>query len=225
MHSIKPIGRVVVGYDLHGILLHDSKLKSIIAEHEFGVKIPPGMFTSKIVVQEKRLLTAEQYVFLQRVIYHNDFVGLRMPLVKGARNCIRRLAKAGFSQVIVTSNYAESLRLGLEILTKKKLLQYLEVYHTKLGQTKSAVVKELNLTYYIDDDPYKLEDLKGMVDYLVLLHQEHNARIDCSGFAKRIYSLSEFYQLVISHDKGLVYGKKRILKRHVGYSTDLKQYC
>jgi len=184
-----------IGLDLHGVILDDGRLKSEIAKHLFAKRIAPGDFTSRRVVQERGLLTSEQYQELQQVIYGNNFIGARMPLIKGAAYYLSRLAKLGELKVI-TSNYGNSLKLGIDLLDRHGLLPLVQVHATSLGQSKSDIVKHLKLDFYLDDDPHKLIDLIGLVPSLYLFTYQHNSSFDCSGFAVRVNSLAMFYKII-----------------------------
>ncbi len=190
-----------IGLDLNGVILNNGRLKERLSQIRFKKRISAGEFTFKVVVQERGLLTGEEYRELQKLIYDNDFIGRRMPLVPGIKKYLPRLYSLG-KLIIVTSNYGASLKLGLELLNHYRLTGYFdEIRHTLPGLNKSDLIKNLDLDFYLDDDPHKLEDLIGLVPRLFLLDYQHNHEVDCSAFAIRVDSISSFYHLI----KGLVH--------------------
>ena len=186
----------IIGLDLHGVILDDGRLKEQVAQVVFNKRIPAAEFTSKAVVHERGLLTGHQYQELQDLIYNNHFIGRRMPLVRGVKKYLPLLANLG-TLIIVTSNYGSSLKLSRELLEHHRLINYFaDIKDTPVGLDKSDIVKDLHLDFYLDDDPYKLENLIGLVPHLYLLDYKHNQSVDCSRYAARVKSIAHFYKLL-----------------------------
>lgn len=184
-----------IGLDLHGVILNDGALKSMVAAEMFQISVAPGDFTSKILVQEKKLLTGDQYAELQRCVNRNDFIGRRMPLVSGVKKYLPQLAQLG-QLVVVTGSYGDGLRVNKEILERKKLLRYLEIHSTGPAGQKHALIAKLDLDYYLDDDCYKLQTMIGLKTKLYLMHWNHNSCDDCRSYAIRVASFFRFFQLI-----------------------------
>ena len=194
----------IIGLDLHGVILDDGKLKERVAEIMFAKKISAEEFTANFVVRERGLLTSQEYRELQNAIYGVHYIGNCMPLVKGVKKYLPLLAKLG-KLVAVTSNYGASLELSKELLFNRyNLGRYLEIHSVPPGFKKSHIVANMHLDFYLDDDPYKLEDLIGLVANLYLFTYKHNSHFDCSSFAVRVDSISSFYHLI----RGIIYEGK-----------------
>lgn len=162
------------GFDFDGVLTNCGRLKTEFAKILFNVDIPSEIFKKEIVV-DNGLLTFEQYRTLQREIYNNKEIGLRMYPVDGMLEYLPRIQQDGHKMLIVTSR--ESAGISLEWLLDREL--YIPV--TCVGYRNSKAVACKGMDVYVDDDIDKLEEISNVVRHRLLFTWPYNRHLNLDG--------------------------------------------
>jgi len=178
-----------IGLDFDGVISDCSRLKSDGAEQLYGLKIPPEKFKKELVV-DTGILTLEQYRYLQKQIYGNREIGLKMLPVSGVLEFVPRLRRDGHDLIIVTSRGELESKVAQEWMKLKGL----DLPLVWVGGGVSKVEACRGLDVYIDDDLDKLEPLVGVVPHRYLFSWGYNRHIEVpQAIAKRVESWEHFY--------------------------------
>lgn len=145
--------RVSFAFDFDGVVTnpHDIKSQELI---RLGYNIPPK-HTERFYCVEKLGVPLEIY---ERAAYKANIVRLlEVPLEKGARDVLAKLARENVNLVIVTSRTqpeVESLQAYLQI-------NEIEVDHIINTERRSKLeaIRTISPIMYVDDSPSKLKDL------------------------------------------------------------------
>ncbi len=158
--------KVKIGIDFDGVIADAAKLKSYVAEKEFGRKIYWANFKREIVVG-RRWLTNEQYDKVSQYAYGRWRYGQLLEPVRGARFYLAALFREGHEILIVTS------RLGRNFAVADRWLQengfnFVPRIGIGYGKSKAGILQAFGADVYIDDDIDKLLELVGIVPHLFL---------------------------------------------------------
>lgn len=149
-----------IGLDFDGVISDCGKLKSDTAKKLHGLDIPPEKFKKEIVIGEG-YLTADQYRYLQEIIYETREVGFLMEPVAGVLQYIPELLALGHALLVVTSRGEAALKVAKEW----SLRQGIALEFVGAGHDASKVAACTGLDVYIDDDLDKLGPLVGIVPH------------------------------------------------------------
>ena len=181
-----------IGLDFDGVISDNGRLKSEGARKLYGIDISPDKFKRELVVGAG-ILTSDEYTELQKQIYENPEIGLKMLYpVSGALEYIQRLQKEGHDITIISSRGVEKkLQIAKEWIKINGLT--LNIIGVGLDVNKANSCKGLDV--YIDDDLDKLEPLVEIVQNRYLFSWGYNKHIEVPpSIAKRIESWGQFYE-------------------------------
>lgn len=177
-----------IGLDFDGVLSDCGRLKELAAQEMFGVVIPRERFKKELVVGAG-ILSMEQYLHLQDVIYGTREYGLRMEPVPGMIENLNRLLAAGHEAQVISSRSGPTLAVAQEWLER----QGLRLQSTGVGLGVSKAEAASGLDAFVDDDLDKLEPLVGVVPHRFLFSWGYNDHVDIGATAARVASWRELH--------------------------------
>ena len=180
-----------VGLDFDGVITDCGKLKSYAARKLYGINIQPDIFKKEIVVNDRKLLTNEQYREIQKQIYCTRELGMMMDPVEGVFEYFKKL-QAENSVKIITSRGKPESEIAAEWMINHGM-QVPEIIPVGYGVEKTEACKGLDI--YVDDDFDKLEPLEGIVLHRLLFSWPYNEHIQKEGII-RIRSWKELYNFI-----------------------------
>ncbi len=186
-------GRVImkVGLDFDGVIADSQKLKSQIAKKIYKVDIPPDIFKKEIVVNDRKILSHEQYRKIQKLAFATREWGMLMEPLEGVSEYFTKLLAENKVKIITTRGKPESeIAAGWMV---KNGLPVPEIIPVGYGVPKTEACKGLDV--YVDDDFDKLQPLEGIVPYRLLFSWLYNEDVNEEGIM-RIRSWKELYDFV-----------------------------
>ncbi len=181
-----------IGLDFDGVITDCGLLKSEGAKKLFGISIPAEKFKKEIVLGEG-LLTIDQYRAIQKFIYNNLELGLKMKAVEGLFEGILQLKQKHDLQII-TSRYGDSLMVAKAWLDRNKI--YIPITGAGRGVSKSNSANGCDI--FIDDDLEKLTELQNVVPKLFLFSWPYNSHELLPDYVEKVNGWSQFVKLVES---------------------------
>ena len=180
-----------IGLDFDGVVTDCGVLKSEGAKRLYGLDISPEKFKKEIIINNG-ILTADQYVELQRQIYETREFGLKMIMVPEAQKYINMLCSEGHDLEIITSRGGNALSIAKEYIA----INNLSISLNGIGGGISKAEACIGLDVYVDDDLNKLIPLVGIVPHLFLFNWGYNKNIEIPKEITRVDSWEYFYKEV-----------------------------
>jgi len=177
-----------IGIDFDGVIANARKLKSKTANLLFGIDIPSSQFTRKMVVGAG-LLSAEQYLEIQKKIYLDREIGLSIEPIEGALKYISRLLDEKYSVEVITARHGISLDIGREWAKRHSLM----VKFTGIGYGNEKDSATIGMDVFVDDKIERLIPLVKIVPNLFLLHEGNLDTTSHSLTAAHVTSWRELY--------------------------------
>lgn len=194
---------VPVAVDFDGVVADSEYAKITFARKELGIEDLSPPIKRKSVVEQKKIMTLEQYRFLQQKVGGKWEYGRLMVPVPGVLLVIPKLCYQGCPLSIVTSRTDEDgYKLLFVAIRWLKMWELFWCFQNILGagykQSKAPVIEQIQPKplVYLDDDFDKLLPLIGVVEHLFLLSREHNLDDELPSGIERVESWEGFYNKV-----------------------------
>jgi hypothetical protein len=179
-----------IGLDFDGVIANSAKLKAKVARELFHIDVPDNEFGRHIVVEERKLLTLEEYRLVQRKVYNEtDDISFLEPN-KDALEYIEKLQADEHVLSVITSREGGALNFAKRWLAHYNL--NIPIEGVGVGRDKTPVAGGLQA--FVDDTLSKLAPLAGTVEYLFIFSWPYNLHQNEAGIAIRVHSWSELYE-------------------------------
>lgn len=190
-----------VGIDFDGVCHDVGWLKAQGLKEEYGVEVEPAACRRDIIVDERGLLTDEEYSELQSIIYDEPEWAERMKPLPGAEEYCRALADNHYVTVI-TSRPPDSAALAEEWIRRELALD-VPVTGVGFDTTKEAACRSEALDVYVDDDREKLVPLQDVVPHRFFFRHGYNEHEDPGSVAESVWNWEAFMSEVRRIDEEL----------------------
>jgi len=178
----------IITIDFDDVVVDTQKYQCELAERMFGVEL--DMANSKQNQHVPEYLTQNQYDELIYTLYETS-EGANIPLVNGAKKYLNKIQELGYLPKIVTARNNEEVKYANEICEKEKI--GIEIfnssYELKADFCRSSFA-------HLDDSPYHLISLEGIVKHLILLNKPHNKKVNIKNRIRRVDTWQEFYSFL-----------------------------
>jgi 5'(3')-deoxyribonucleotidase len=178
----------LITIDFDDVIVNTQKYQCDLAKKMFGVDL--NIANSRQSQHVPKYLTQNQYDELIHILYETS-EGAKIPLVDGAKQCLNQIQEMGYLPRIVTARNNQETEYAREICEKEKI--GIEIanasYKSKADFCRGSFA-------HLDDSPYHLDSLKGVVENLVLFNKPHNKQVNLNKGIKRVNSWEEFYSFL-----------------------------
>ncbi len=150
MNKLKADKKMIVGFDMDGVILNNAVQKIEIAK-TFGFNIKLHHTPGEIL---KTLMPQLLYEKLQQILYDNPKVALSVPLMSGIKGVLEGLKKAETPCYLISRRKIPEV--AIRILKKHALwpMYFNETnsYFVDKPKDKNTRAAKLGITHYIDDE-------------------------------------------------------------------------
>ena len=184
---MKNVSKKLVGFDLDGVIIDHHQIKIQLAK-DFGFRITPAQTDSDIM----RTLMPEKIVSeIQHLLYYDPKFSLCSPLMRGARNALKKLQKEKTSFTLISRR--KNPVIAKELLKNHGIwpnyFNESNSYFVIKIEDKNKKAKELGVTHYLDDEEIVITALKSVPHRFLF---DHFQVLENSDFYKRVSSWPEF---------------------------------
>ena len=154
--------RVVLGLDMDGVIIDNTKSKILFAK-KLGYALTPDQTPADFI---ESIMTEEDLGKLRQLLYLNPETALKAGLVEGAKNGLAALKTAGVRYFLISRR--KNPEIARATLKKRGLwptyLNETNAFFVERPEDKNIKAGALGITAYIDDQPSvlaKLTDVPG----------------------------------------------------------------
>ena len=193
-----------IGLDFDGVITNLGKLKALVAQELYDIRVPQSKFDREFVLVNK-FLTEAEYLALREYAYLEKRALDYTHPVRGAVATIKRLTGDGHEVTVVTARVGKMLANAKEWLKRHELS--LPIVGVGFNVSKRGMVRGLDV--FIDDYLIQLFQIRDLVPNLFLFSWGYNERFDERGIARRVRSWGALYREIKKLERKHALHKKR----------------